>query len=435
MGAKYMSSFEDKFLKKNFMDPGTLTPMACRKSKVLQLAKKPKQDGKSIAEAAIFDGPQGWSFNYSAAKAVADQADRGASDYGEFNSNFGRYHGHVRLDAFEVSQGQTNRGAYLRQIGESMTNAVKSFGSIGARKLMGPVGGSIGRISDLNAGATDGEMTLTVRGDCLNITAGMILQAASADGSSSTVTARSGLGYVISVQPDGHADTSQVKVATSETLRVAGTPGGPTGWVDNDFLFRNGDVASSTDLSDKQIRSLQGWITLTPAEDTYNGVTRTQDARLSGNRLVAATTNGLSITDRCLLLVSECNSASSAEDIDYIALGPRTFQQLLDEARTYGRLEMGKTKLGISAVMLQTVIGEVAVIGDSHVRESDIWALTSDGLRIYNSDGFPALDVLGGGQILKSESSAGYFIRFHAFTCVTVNGRPWDFGRCDSGNT
>ena len=83
-----MPSFEDKFLKKNFMDPGNLTPMACRKSKVMQLAKKPKMDGKSIAEAAIFDGPQGWSYTYAAAKAVADQTDRGASDYGEFVSNF-----------------------------------------------------------------------------------------------------------------------------------------------------------------------------------------------------------------------------------------------------------------------------------------------------------------------------------------------------------
>lgn len=430
-----MASFEDKFLKKNFMDPGTLTPMACRKSKVLQLAKKPKQDGKSIAEACIFDGPQGWSFNYSAAKATADQADRGASDYGEFNSNFGRYHGHVRLDAFEVAQGQTNRGSYLRQIGESMTSAVKSFGSIGARKLMGPVGGSIGKILSVNAGGTNGEMTLTVRGDCLNVTPGMVLQAASADGANSTITARTGLGFVFGVSPDGFADTSQVRVAADEAGRVAGTAALPSGWANADFLFRNGDVASNTDLSDKQIRSLQGWVTLATAEDTYNAVPRSQDARLSGNRLAATTVAGLSITDRCLLLISECNSASSAEDIDYIALGPRTFQQLLDEARTYGRLEMGKTKLGISAVMLQTVIGEVAVIGDSHVRESDIWALTSDGLRIYNSDGFPALDVLGGGQILKSESSAGYFIRFHAFTSVTVNGRPWDFGRCDSGNT
>lgn len=430
-----MASFEDKFLKKNFMDPGTLTPMACRKSKVLQLAKKPKQDGKSIAEAAIFDGPQGWGYDYAAAKAVADQDDRGASDYGEFVSNFGRYHGHVRLDAFDVAQGQTNRGSYLRQIGEAMTSAVKSFGSIGARKVMGPVGGHIGQISDLNAGGTNGEISLTVRGDTLNFSPGMILQAADGTGNGAPSNVRTGLGYVIAISPDGFADTSQLKVATSEANRVAGTAGGPTGWADSDYLFRNGDVAASTDLSDKQIRSLQAWITLAVAEDDYNGVTRSQDARLSGNRLAASTVQGLSITDRCLLLVSECNSASSAEDIDYIALGPRTYQQLLDEARTYGRLEMGKTKLGIGAVMLQTVIGEVAVIGDSHVRESDIWAITSDSLRIYNSDGFPALDVLGGGQILKAESSAGYFIRFHAFTSLTVNGRPWDFGRCDSGNS
>ena len=403
-----IASFEDKFLKKNFMDPGTLTPMACRKSKVLQLAKKPKQDGKSIAEACIFDGPQGWSYTYSAAKAVADQSDRGASDYGEFVAPFGRYHGHVRLDAFDVAQGQSNKGAYLRQMGEAMTNAVKSFGSIGARKLMGPVGGHIARISDLNAGGTNGEFTVTVRGDALNMSAGMILMAADGTGDGAPTNVRAGLGYVIGVMPDGFADTSQVKVATSEALRQAGTAGGPSGWADNDYVFRNGDVQASTDLSDRQVRSLQGYITLTPSESDYLGVARAQDARLSGNRLVAATVAGLSILDRCLLLVSECNSASSAEDIDYIALGPRTFQQLLDEGRSYAQMQMGSNeKLGISGVKLQTVVGEVLVISDSHVRESDIWAITSDSLKIYNSDGFPALDTMGGGQILKSEGTAG----------------------------
>jgi hypothetical protein len=430
-----VASFEDKFLKKNFMDPGTLTPMACRKSKVLQLAKKPKQDGKSIAEACIFDGPQGWSYTYSAAKAVADQSDRGASDYGEFNCPFGRYHGHIRIDAFDVAQGQTNRGAYLRQIGEALTNSVKTFGSIAARKVLGPVGGHIARITAVNAGGSNGEMTLTVRGDCLNITPGMILMAADGTGDGAPSNVRAGLGYVIGVMPDGFADGSQVKVATSEALRQAGTVGLPSGWANSDYLFRNGDVQASTDLSDRQIRSLQGFIRITPGEAEYLGVNLAQDARLSGNRLPAATVNGLSITDRCLLLISECNASSSAEEIDHVAMGPRTYQQLLDEARTYGRLEMGETKLGVSGVKLQTVIGEVVAIGDSHVRESDIWAITSDSLRIYNSDGFPALDVLGGGQILKSEGSAGYFVRYHAFSSVTVNGRPWDFGRCDSGNT
>lgn len=429
-----MGAFEDKFLKKRFSKPGDLGALADRSSIVLSLFKKVQQGGASVAEPAIFDGPEGFSYSLPAAQAVAAQADRGASDYGEWNSTFGQYFGSAVISARAVAGGKNEPDAYLRQLTEVMLSSMKKFGALAARKLVGPVGGSVARIAAVNGGGTNGELTLTLRGDCFNIQAGQILQAADSTGNGVPANVRAGLGYVISVFPDGDTDTTQVRVATSEANRVAGTVGLPSGWANSDFLFRNGDIAASTDLSDKQIRSLQAWVTLAAATDTYNGVPRLQDARLSGNRISSTDISGLSVLDRCMLLVNECFTASGARP-DYLAVGPRTWQQAADEARSFGTYTFGKsTVLGVTTLKLMTVAGEVELVADPHVLEADIWALTSEDMVIYHYDGFPALVNADGVEILRQATAAAFEVRYQAFNCMTLKGKPWHFGRCSSGN-
>src|SRR5688572_5649199 len=298
-----MASFSSKFLKKRFAKAKDLEAFSDRKSPVLRLANKVIQGGSSVAEAVISDGPQGFSYSLTAAQAVSAQANRGASNYDEFNSSFGEYHGSAVISARAVAGSKTNEDAYLRQLTEVMTSSLAKFGSIAARKILGPVGGAIGRILAVNGGGTNGELTLTVRGDCFNIAPGMILQAADGTGNGAPSNVRAGLGYVYAVFPDGDSDTTQVRVATSEANALAGTVGLPSGWANNDYLFRNGDIAASTDLSDVQIRSLQAWVTLSAANDTFNGVNRGQDARLSGIRIASTDVVGMNVLDRMTLLV------------------------------------------------------------------------------------------------------------------------------------
>jgi hypothetical protein len=429
-----MGTFENKFLKKQFMAPGKLQAIADRAAPFAALCSKPTTGGASVAEPVIISGLKALSYTVAGAKAVSDQEDHGASDYDEFNSTFGQYFGHARITSRAVAGGKTNAAAYLRQLTEILETSVGSFMSVAERKLLGPVGGAIGRISNVTIGA-DGEMSLTVVGDAQNFSNGMIVQAASADGSSATITARDGLGYPFEVYVDGDANGAHVHFARSTALAAAGTPGVPDGWANNDYLFRNGDVASNTDLSDKQVRSFQGWITLAAATGTYNAVNRTVDSRLSGFRLSSTAVAGMSILDRMQLLATTGRSQCGATQAQLFVVGPNTWQQLAQEMQSYGQLMFSdSTRAGIKMMKVITANGDCEVLNSPSCIESDIWLFTESTLKIHNYDGFPALDDADGNEILKQEGAAGYFIRFHAFNCVTVSGKPHFNGRCPSGN-
>jgi hypothetical protein len=300
--------------------------------------------------------------------------------------------------------------------------------------LLGPIGGAIGRISNVTIGA-DGEMSLTIDGDAQNFAAGMILQAASADGSSASITARAGLGYPYAVFVDGDSNGAHIHVATSTANATAKTAGTPSEWANNDYLFRNGDVASSTDLSDKQVRSIQAWITLAAATNTYNAVDRSRDSRLSGFRLSSSAVAGMSILDRMQLLATAGRHQCGATEATLFVVGPQTGRQLAQEMQSYGQIQISEnTRVGIKMMQVIGENGASDVLVSPSCQESDIWLFTESTLKIYNYDGFPALDDADGNEILKQEGAAGYFIRFHAFNCVTVSGRPHHNGRCPSGN-
>lgn len=401
----------------------------------MQVADKIVQGGASVAEPIIGGGPQGFAADLVSAQAVSGQSNNnfGASNYDEFVSAYGEYHGSVVVTARAVAGSKTQPDAYVRQITEAMTSAARKFGEIAGRKLLGPSGQSIATLSNITANGA-GKMSVTLRGDVFNFTPGMIVQAASGDGTGA-VTVRAGQGFVISVFPDTDGATAQIYFASTSALQAAGTAGAITGWANADFLFRNGDVAAAT-ISDNQIRSLQSWITLVAANDTFNGVARSQDARYSGVRVAAADIAGLSITDRMQLLATELKAQAGASDVDYFFLGPRTWQQAASEAQSYGRYDLGgDPKLGVPyGFTLMTCIGPIKVASDAHCLEADIWAVTSKNLKIYNYDGFPGLDTGDGVELLRQGTAAGYEIRYHAFNCVTVNAVPWFFGRCASGN-
>jgi hypothetical protein len=430
-----MASFSSKFLKKRFAAPGKLNAITDRAAPFVAACDKPVQGGASVAEAVIISGPKGNSYSLTAAQAVSAQSAHGASNYDEFVSTYGEYHGSAVITARAVAGSKTNMDAYLRQLSEVMESEVAAFSTIGERKLLGPVGGHIGRISAVNGGGTNGELTLTIVGDVLNVAAGMILQAADGTGNGAPANVRAGLGYPYEVFVDGDTDGTHIRVATSEALATAGTVGLPSGWANNDYIFRNGDVAASTDLSDSQIRSFQSWITLAAATGTFNAVNRSQDSRLSGFRLTATATNGMSVLDRMQLLATTGRSQCGATQATLFVVGPNTWQQLAQEVQSYGQLEFTENmKIGVKLMTIMTCNGPSQVLNSPSCAESDIFLFTQSTLKIYNYDGFPALDEGDGNEILRQTSSAAYEVRWHAFTCATVNGRPHFNGRCASGN-
>ncbi len=432
-----MPSFENKWLKKRFVDKGPkeLQGIAERKDPWVAMAKKPEQGGASVAEPVKLSGPKGWSSSLVGAQLTSVQANNGASDDDEFNSPFGKYWGSAVVSAKSVAGSKTNLDAYARVIENEVVAAVSRFGEVAGRALAGPIGNSIGKITNVAGGGGAGKMTLTVRGDVYNFVPGMVLDAATADGSAGGNTVRGTNGFVIAASPDGDTNGTQLSIATSEANQIAGTNGTPAGWANADFLFRAGDVTTASN-ADNQIRSLQAWVRLTnPAPGTtFQSVDVSRDQRLSGIKIAAADVLGLSILDRIQLLAAEAAEASSATP-DYCSLAPRTYTQVLNEAQSFGWFQLGSDpNLGIKNgyFTVHTAAGDVKVICNSHQLEADIWLLSSEHMMIYNMNGFPKLRDDDGVMFLRSGEN--YEIQFYAFTSVTVDGRPDQFARCGSGN-
>lgn len=430
-----MGSFADKFLFLRYIKNNKLQSITERVSPTLEKIDKPQRGGQAVVEPFIPSGPQGFSFDLASAQAVSDQTDRGSSDYEIFTSPFGEYWGSAKVSARAVSGSKGNEDAFLQQLTETMDMSLKSFGAIAAVKLFSPVGNSIGKISDLNAGGANGEILLTVRGDSFNFAKGQIIQAADSDGNGVPANVRSGLGYVFAVYPDGDVTGTStsgfnIQVATSSGST---TSGGPTGWADSDYLFRNGDVLTSTDLSDKTIRSLQGWITLTASSSTYLGVSRQLHAGASGFRVRSADVAGLSIKERIELLVNVGRAEYGANEVDTIVVGPRTWMQLSQEVQDFGWTTFGnRMDIGAGEIAIITANGLVRVLNEPHCKEADIWAFTLPLLKIYNYNGFPGPRDEDGLKMLRTGKN--YEVQWQAFNSVTVGGQPQMHGRCSSGN-
>jgi len=430
-----MGSFADKFLFLRYIKNNKLQTITERVSPFLQKVEKPQRGGQAVVEPFIPSGPQGWSYDLAAASTVSDQTDRGASQYEIFTSPFGEYWGSAKIAARAVSGSKGNEDAFLQQLTETMDASLKSFGAVAAQKLFGPVGNSIGRINDLDEGGGNGEVQLTIRGDSFNFAQGMVVQASSSTGNGAPGSVRSGLGYVYRVTPDADVTGTSTTGAHVWFATSSGstTSGGPTGWADNDYLFRYGDVTAGTDLSDKTIRSLQGWIALTAQTGNYLGVERGTHAGASGFRVAAADVAGLSIKERIELLVNVGRSEYGANEVDTIVVGPRTWMQLSQEVQDFGWTQFGKTiEIGAGEIVIVTANGLVRVLNEPHCKEADIWAFTLGLIRIYNYNGFPGPRDEDGLKMLRTGKN--YEVQWQAFNSVTVGGQPQLHGRCNSGN-
>lgn len=441
-----MAAFVDRFLHRRYTDITTMETVTDRSSPILGMIEKPIRGGGSINDGVRWAGPQGFSFDLFAAQAVAGQVSGTNTDmngnYDEYNLPFGEYHGSVQVSSKGLAGSKGREDAYLQELASAMDISLEAYGSIAARKIFGPVGGSIGTITNIAGGGTTGEVTITVKNDTFNFVPGMILQAAD-PASVTNPTVRAGQGFLFEVYPDGDTDTTQLAIAT--TYALAKTPaGGRTGtvglnaaWANGDLLFRNGDIRAATDLTDRQIRSLQGFITLAQATDTYLGLPRAPHGGLSGFRLSAAATNGLSVKERIERLVNVGRKQYNARNVDVIGLGPDTWMELSQDIQDTGWQNFGKVmEAGAGELVINSANGLLKVVNEPHIKEADIWALTMKDLKIFTYDGFPGAEEGDGLKLLRMPAVSGQSpmleVRWRSYNCLSISGSPWHFGRCAS---
>lgn len=444
-----MPAFVDRFLHRRYTQLVSMGTVTDRASPILPLIEKPETGGASINQGVLWAGPQGFSFDLFAAQQVAGQSGMQGAQTDEFNLPYGEYHGSVQVTSKGLAGSKGREDAYCTELASVMDTQLEAYGAIAMRKIFGPVGGAIGKILLVNGGGSNGELTLSIKNDTLNIVPGMILMAAPTSGNGVTTprvnAGPASLGFVFNVFPDGDTDTTNVRVAAGDAngiaagraLAVAGTVGLPANWANGDFLFRFGDISAGNDLSDKQVRSLQGFITLAAATDTYLGVNRAQHAGLSGFRLSAAATNGLSIKERIERLVNIGRKQYNATKVDTIGLGPDTWMELSQDVQDTGWQNFAdKMVVGTGAIQIFSANGPLTIYNEPAILEADIWAMTIARLKIYTYDGFPGMELGDGLKLLRMPAVSGQSpmleVRWRSYNCLAVEGRPWDFGRCAS---
>lgn len=440
-----MAAFVDKFLFKRYTKVTSLQQVCSLAAPSLKLPDYITQGGESVAEPLILDGPEGFSFDFAMAQTNSAQTDRGASHYEQWVSTYGQYFGSVKVSARALAGSKGREDAFLRQLAEVMDSGIKKFGHIGARKMLGPDGGNIGTSTgNSNAGgaAVAGDPGFTTVNPPAMVLDDPKLAIHYAPGMFVQFSATASGGVLL------HASNVFSTVAsvdlTNGIVYFAGTVGDAAyaaaeGLADDPatvFVFRAGDYITGTDTG-IQIRPLGFW---NPATAVVGGtltranVNVAQHELLQGCRLTAAQVAGKSIKERIELLINTMRNTAGAYDTDYVLLHGNAWLALNQDIQSFGWTNFGATmQIGAGELAIQTANGLIKIVNEPHMPIGDIRAITSKDWKVYNYDGFPGYSQEEGLKMVKSANSPDYEVRYQAFTCVTVNGKPQNFGYCPSG--
>lgn len=437
-----MGSFYNKFLKKRYSSVTSLQAVAVIKCPVLKTCVDYiQQGGASVDEAALLDGPQGWSGDVSMAATIANQTDRGASHYETWVSTYGSYFGKVKVSAKAVAASKGREDAFLRQLTEVMDTNIGSFGHIAGRKLLGPSGAylgsatgnsaSTGTAGDPGFSASAAAIVLDSVADAINFAPGQKLQFSATTKGGTTLNS----GGTLTVSS---VDISNGIIRLSETIADA-TYVAAESLADDPatvYIFRAGDYITGTDPG-VIMTGLGDWNPSTAvvgSTDNFHNVDRGQDERFSGNRLTASEALGLSIKEKIERLVNKMRNTSGAMDTDYVSCHGDAWMELSQDVQQYGWLSFGKVlEVGAGEIAVMTPNGVVKVLNEPHMPRADLRVLTSKSMKMYHYNGFPGMPDEDGLKLLRD--GADYSVQYEAYTCFTVNGRPHDFGVAPSGLT
>jgi hypothetical protein len=249
-----------------------------------------------------------------------------------------------------------------------------------SRGLFGNVGGAIGQI---DSGEGTDTLTLTNLSDIVNFKVGDVVVSSATDGTSGSVS----------------ANTATITAVDYEAGTITAGANFHADFDDDDYLFIEGDFGRS-------FAGLASWLpSAAPGgSDSYFGVNRSVDSRLSGIRYVAT---ALADTD----IAGALNNASgrimtNGGMTDMIVMNPLNYVTLLAEAtakttlqkevipmRGYGEIP---AHLGYSGVTMAVASGSAKVMADKHcplgvayMLQSDTWAFHSLGEApfLFDKDG------------------------------------------------
>lgn len=330
--------------------------------------------------------PQGRSRTFSTAQSGAS-----ASSLTRFMITRIKDYGVVTIDSELMLASKGDLGAFAEARKYEVDAMLAEVGDSISRSIVRDQKGMIGTISVVTA-ATNGVITLTDKSEARHFSKGQVFGAVLTP--YGTPTVRTGTGTVTVV------DRTLGKITFSGTI---------TSITAGDLLFTAGDYSSASPA--QSFAGLQAWFPLVAPTtgDSFFGVDRSVDTRLSGQRIDNASAP---IHENIMLLAEEIQAAGGSPDKAYI--NHQKMTELIWELGSKVQYVGGedKVKALFRGVMVPYSGGWIEVYGEPEVQRTLGYVLDMSTIELrYLGSGLPHLVDDDGNMAVRSSDADGIEVR------------------------
>lgn len=329
------------------------------------------------------------------------------TQYGKCNMSRVRSYAFAQITTEAIEATQNDAGALLRGLKREIDSAFYTSANKIGIDIWGNGGGAIGQIS---AGSTVGTATITLANitQIVNFEVGMVLQAATTDGTSGSVES-------------GTVTITKLNRNTG-TLTASGNWSAGIGTIaTGDYLFQQGDFGLC-------MAGIPAWVPTTdPTSTNFNGLDRTLDiTRLSGVRYLTGSGNPISeiLTQTAALLCREGGTPS------HVFLNPLDFAAFAQAEQTrvvYDRTKsFSNPEISFSALRFITPTGPIDVIADRNVPQGGGWMLQMDTWEFKSLNAAPRILNADGLDMLRDSSTDSYILRIGWYGNLGCTAPGWN---------
>ncbi len=314
----------------------------------------------------------------------------------------------IQLDGELIHASSNNMGAFISATKLEVDMMLDAMGKSLSHALYGNGGGAIGRRASI-AGEV---ITLETADDAKNFHKNMVLKAGTTDGSTAA-TVRAGSATVASVDEDA----GTVTLATGGAAAI-------TGFANNDYLFAEGDISTTTGLGLK-LKGLAAWLPLTAPSggDSFFGIDRSVDpVRLAGTRV---NDTSASLEENILRTAEKVHSRGGKPDACFINHTNFTKLVLGREAKVVTE-SGGESTLGFKGFPVDYSGGTLMVYPDPECQNNRGYLLTMSSWEVMHLKGVPHIINDDGLRALRMAAEDSIQVRSRFMGQLVCRAPGWN---------
>jgi hypothetical protein len=372
--------------------PQRVQNMVYRDNPLLAMVSKYEQfGGKNLPIPIKYGIPQGRSATFATA-----QANKTASKYKDFVLTRVKDYAIASIDNETLEASKGNANAFLEAATSEIDGAIQSATRSLAISMYRPKSGSIGRIA--NSISADPVITLSDIESVTNFEVGQVLAVSSTDGGGSV---RATVRTIIAVDRDLGTVTMDSNLNSSTT------------WVQNDYLFIQGDY-------DSKLSGLLSWIPSTAPDSTaFFGVDRSADVtRLGGIRF-----DGSALPIEEALIGAASRAAREGGKPDYCFMSYNQYANLekaLGSKVQYVDMKVNP-EIGFRGILINGPRGAIKVVPDQNCPSDRAFMLQLDSWKLYSLGKAPQMLDSDGNKMLREASADAVEVRVGYYAQLGCN--------------